>query len=232
MIGVTGGTMFAGSEITKLRAETVGKVEVYEDDDMCFLFRHGQEHNIPPHRIDHAENLRTLKWMNVDVVVGVGSVITLNPAVCKPGMLALPNDFFRLQGAPTMYNDDIRHARPGIDIPYLEVLKKVTDEVLFDSGVSVVENGCYVETRGPSFETSAELKFLQDYGDVAGMTLASEATIAAELNLPYVMLCNVVDKDNVASKFPYRKKNVPLIIEILRRFPSKKRVVDQKAEKA
>ena len=50
----------------------------------------------------------------------------------------------------------------------------------------------YAETRGPRFETRAEIRLLAEYADVVGMTAASEATLFQERGIAYAML-GVVD---------------------------------------
>ena len=56
----------------------------------------------------------------------------------------------------------------------------------------VRDTGVYVETRGPRFETPAEVRWLAPHGDVIGMTAASEATLFVERGMNYAML-GVVD---------------------------------------
>ena len=56
----------------------------------------------------------------------------------------------------------------------------------------VTDGGVYVETRGPRFETRAEIRWLAPLGDVVGMTAASEATLYQEIGLRYAML-GIVD---------------------------------------
>jgi 5'-methylthioadenosine phosphorylase len=56
---------------------------------------------------------------------------------------------------------------------------------------SVRMGGTYVQTIGPRLETRAEIKILKRFGDIVGMTLASEATLAMELNIPYASICSV-----------------------------------------
>ena len=58
-----------------------------------------------------------------------------------------------------------------------------------------VARGVYVETTGPRLETRAEIAFFKTVGDVVGMTMASEATLASEIGVPYASLCTV---DNFA----------------------------------
>jgi len=56
--------------------------------------------------------------------------------------------------------------------------------------------GTYVQTRGPRFETVAEIAALSQFADLVGMTLASEATLACELSIPFAAICTV---DNYAN---------------------------------
>jgi len=55
----------------------------------------------------------------------------------------------------------------------------------------VTARGVYVQATGSRLETRAEIAFFKRIGDVVGMTVASEATLAAELELPYAALCSV-----------------------------------------
>ncbi|HOJ43908.1 MAG TPA: hypothetical protein PK800_07280, partial [Syntrophorhabdaceae bacterium] len=57
--------------------------------------------------------------------------------------------------------------------------------------LTFVEHGIYIQTRGPRFETKAEINFLKLIGDIVGMTMASEATLCMECDLPYGSLCCV-----------------------------------------
>jgi 5'-methylthioadenosine phosphorylase len=52
-----------------------------------------------------------------------------------------------------------------------------------------------VQTSGPRIETKAEVRALSHIGDVVGMTIASEATLANELDIPFSAICMV---DNYA----------------------------------
>jgi 5'-methylthioadenosine phosphorylase len=54
----------------------------------------------------------------------------------------------------------------------------------------------YVQMRGPRFETKAEIRVVQDWGDVIGMTAAFEADLCTEAGLKYNSLALV---DNFAN---------------------------------
>jgi hypothetical protein len=58
-------------------------------------------------------------------------------------------------------------------------------------------DGVYAQTRGPRFETKAEIKALAQLGgSVVGMTCVHEATLCKEVNLPYAVVSIV---DNMAN---------------------------------
>ncbi len=63
-------------------------------------------------------------------------------------------------------------------------------------GVWCWQDGVYVNTRGPRFETKAEVRHFTTIGDVVGMTAAHEAGLAKELGLRYAAVCIV---DNVCN---------------------------------
>ena len=62
--------------------------------------------------------------------------------------------------------------------------------------------GTYTQTRGPRFETPAEVRMLATAGHLVGMTCAHEATLCKEMSLPYAVVCMV---DNVANGLSERE---------------------------
>ena len=64
------------------------------------------------------------------------------------------------------------------------------------SSFSPLPSGTYTQTRGPRFETPAEIRMLATAGHVVGMTCAHEATLCLEAGLPYAVICMV---DNMAN---------------------------------
>src|SRR5690606_18834942 len=54
----------------------------------------------------------------------------------------------------------------------------------------------YVQMRGPRFETKAEIRIIQAWGDVVGMTAAHEADLCGEIGLRYNSLAII---DNYAN---------------------------------
>ncbi len=183
-------------------------------DRVAFLRRHGADYRIPPHRINHRANLWALKETGVSVVVGTSSVGSLQVETA-PGSLVVPDDYVSLAEIPTFFDDEVRHITPTLD----DGLKKQLVAAARKRGAPVRDGGVYVQTRGPRLETRAEIRVLQRFGDVVGMTMAAEATLAQELGLPYASLCSV---DNYAHGVT---KESPTFEDVRRTQESNMRVV-------
>lgn len=173
-----------GPPSSELLLGRVGTAEV------VVLARHGPEHTIPPHRINHRANLWALKEVGVRRVVATSSVGSLNRNL-RPGSLVVPHDYLCLWDLPTFHDDRVVHVTPGLD----EEIRKALLSAARDKGIAARPRAVYAQTRGPRLETKAEIRLLRDYADVVGMTMASEATLASELALAYGSVCTV---DNYA----------------------------------
>ena len=89
--------------------------------------------------------------------------------------------------APNFYQNEIRHVTPGLDQDVRALILRAAREARID----VVDGGIYIQTNGPRLETKAEIAMLKSFGDVVGMTMANEATLAKELDLPYASICSI-----------------------------------------
>jgi 5'-methylthioadenosine phosphorylase len=96
-----------------------------------------------------------------------------------------------LTGPETYFDDELKGGAPGIAnnlIPQL--VEKLSPEFSIQTGK------VYVQTRGPRFETKAEIRIIRAWGDVVGMTAGQEADLATELGLNYNSIAMV---DNYAN---------------------------------
>jgi 5'-methylthioinosine phosphorylase len=161
--------------------------------DAELLLRHGEPGGsyVPPHRIDHAANLRSLLAAGCDRVLAVCSVGSLKKEVAV-GSLVCPDDFIALQLGITTFDDARGHMPPGFDREWRERVLAASRSV----GAPFEDGGVYWQTIGPRFETPAEIRLLAAHADLVGMTMASECVVAGELGLSYTAVCVV---DNLAN---------------------------------
>lgn len=162
----------------------------HREATVIFLPRHGRDHRIPPHKLNHRANLWALQELGATHVLGTSSTGSLKKTI-HPGTFVVPHDFIGFWSIPTYHDEKVMHATPTLDEPLRTILVAAAK----DAKATVRSEGVYVQATGPRLETRAEVAFFATLGDVVGMTMASEATLASELGLPYAALCTV---DNFA----------------------------------
>jgi 5'-methylthioadenosine phosphorylase len=191
---IGGSGLFASplfSQLARRLVETPYRpVEIGEDERLVFLQRHGRP-PLPPHRINHRANLLALKQCGVRFLVAVNSTGSLIRAL-KPGSLVVPDDYFNPWAIPTFFDDRPEFTTPGLSAEVRRALLAAGRRL----GIGLVDGGTYIQTTGPRFETRAEVRVLAGWGEIVGMTMAAEATLARELDLAYASLCLV---DNYAN---------------------------------
>jgi len=188
MLGIIGGTSLRFSDLPDLEKQTVmtpyGPAEVLHGN-VIVLMRH--QDGLPPHRINFRANVAALAIEGVDKVVAIGSVGSLKQDI-TPGSLLIPTDYISMGEIPSVHDHAIVHVRPEMTPSLTHALSSIIPEARL--------GGTYAQTRGPRIETIAEVKALSMFADVVGMTIASEATLARELGMPFTALCTV---DNYAN---------------------------------
>jgi purine nucleoside phosphorylase len=162
-----------------------GKVLLRKTSGYLFLQRHGAR-KVPPHNINHLANVWALKSSGVTKVVAINSVGSLQSGL-KPGTFAIPDDFFSPGRVPTFFEEEMKFTVPRMDERLAKELYRVSQSL----GLKVSLGGIYIQTMGPRLETRAEIKFFRRYGDMVGMTLASEATLCMEQHIPYASICSI-----------------------------------------
>ncbi len=187
MLGIIGGTAFLQARLPpleKIRVSTpFGPVQAHVGR-IVFISRH--QNDTPPHRIDHRAHLAAMKIIGVDRLIVIGSTGSMHDSL-PPGNIVIPDDLFSPWDIPTLHDNDIFHIPPSIDAGLREELARIVPEG---------RGGTYLQTRGPRFETRAEIACFARDTDMVGMTVASELTLANELGIPCAALCTV---DNYAN---------------------------------
>ena len=185
-----------GSPSDALRIGNAGDLRV------VFIPRHGRKHSIPANLVNHRANLWAMKEEKVSNVIATSSSGSLKKAI-RPGCLVVPDDFMCFWSIPTV-RDDVHHATPRLDPDIRNLLAKAASK----THTEVRKTGIYIQTLGPRLETKAEIAFFKDYGDILGMTLASEATVACELDMAYASLCSVDNYCNGILRRPLTYKQI------------------------
>jgi 5'-methylthioadenosine phosphorylase len=168
-----------------------GKVAYKARGDHALINRHGYGVPLPPHSINYRANIRALADLGFRDVVSLNSVGSLKAAL-PPGTFVSCSDYVGLQQGPaTFFDQELKGGAPGIANNLIPLLvSKLAPEFKIETGK------VYVQMRGPRFETKAEVRIVQSWGDVIGMTAAHEADLCTEAGLNYNSLALI---DNYAN---------------------------------
>lgn len=168
-----------------------GPVTYKTKGDFVLINRHGYMFPLPPHAINYRANIRALADLGFTDIVSLNSVGSLRREL-PPGTLVSCSDYVGLQQGPlTFFDRELKGGAPGIANNLVPLLaEKLAPEFTIQAGK------VYVQMRGPRFETKAEIRIVQQWGDVIGMTAAHEADLCAEIGLRYNSLAMV---DNYAN---------------------------------
>jgi 5'-methylthioadenosine phosphorylase len=214
--------LFKNSTVRLMKNE-FGQTSVIITDKIAWILRHGNDpdNHILPHLINYCANLQALKDLHVTEIVGINSTGSLKK-VLLPGMIVIPDDFITLTAPPTINQNRAVHITPSLD----EKVRQKLIKAALGSKIKVVKKGTYWQTQGPRLETKAEIKMMANFADIVGMTMASEAVIALELDMPYASVCSIDNFGNGLLKKPLSmkeiiagtRKNADLMIRLLRSY--------------
>jgi 5'-methylthioadenosine phosphorylase len=201
MIAFIGGTSLIDSDIFKNWSQKevktpYGTVSFKNDKNSLFLQRHGSP-PLPPHSINHRANIWALKDAGADQIIAINSVGSLKPGI-KPGSFLIPLDFLSFWHISTFFDNDMKFTVPCMDALSAA---KLLDRCRVHK-IPVNHGGIYIQTQGPRLETRAEITMLKRFGDVVGMTMASEVTLCLECGMPYASLCSIDNYCHGIAKIP------------------------------
>ncbi len=171
----------------------------FNGKSLIFLSRHGEDHSIPPHKVNYRANLWALKEAGVDAIVAVAAVGGITEAMV-PGQVSVPNQIIDYTwGREHTFFDGPEVEHVDFSWPYCADLRSRLLKAADAVGVNAVDGGTYGATQGPRLESAGEITRMERDGcDIVGMTGMPEAGLARELNLCYA--CCAVSANWAAGK--------------------------------
>jgi 5'-methylthioadenosine phosphorylase len=193
LLGLIAGTSFQEEQflddlVEKKVENEFGTAQVLFAEGFVYIARHGKGYrsHIPPHMINHKANLKAMKDLGVHDIISVNSTGSLKIEL-EPGTIIVPDDYISVAETPTIFDNEQGHIIPTLSKKMRQKLIEASEKL----GISVITEGTYWQTRGPRLETKAEIRMMSRYADIVGMTMASEAVIACEMDLEYASICSV-----------------------------------------
>lgn len=205
-IGIIGGTGIIEIEdfkfVKKLdfvtpygRASAPISIYDFNGRKIAFLPRHGERHEIPPHKINYQANIWALKEIGVERILASHAVGSLKEEL-KPGMLVFPDQFidFTKKREYTFYNGP-KVVHIATAEPFCPELRNLLVKNAKKLGYEFAEKATYICIEGPRFSTKAESFMFRNFADIIGMTLVPEVQLARELEICYASISMVTDYD-------------------------------------
>lgn len=178
-----------GKPASKLMAGTVSGKNV------VILARHGENHEIPPHKVPYRANMWALKEIGCTHIITTTACGSLQEKI-KPRDFIILDQFidFTKRRRATMYDDKVIHT-PMAD-PFCPILRKILSDTAEKLNIPHHKKGTVVTIEGPRFSSRAESHMFRILGaDVINMTTVPEVVMARELNIPYASVAMATDYD-------------------------------------
>ncbi len=159
--------------------------------------RHGDEHTLPPHRINYRANVWAMKEVGVRRLIGPCACGSLRPELA-PGTFVICDQFVdRTHARESTFYDGPQTTHVSRRGPVLRPDRARCSRLgARELEIPVVEGGTVVVIQGPRFATRAESRWYAESGfDVVNMTQYPECWLARELELCYANISLVTDYD-------------------------------------
>ena len=177
--------------------------------------RHGKNHALPPHKVNYRGLVWACRMAGVRRVVATAAVGAIRDDLA-PGRILVLDDLIDLtEGRPSTFFDHAPRLR-HVDMtrPYCPELQRRFQGVLAAAGEEVEEGIVYAATRGPRFETAAEIRALGLLGaHVVGMTQAPEVALAREAGLCYLGVAMVVNPAASRNRPPISEEAIEAVLK-------------------
>ncbi len=164
------------------------------DHDVYAIRRHGAEHTVPPHNVNHKAHIDAARELEATAIFASSAVGIIDGYA--PGQLILCSDALTyhllLDGKAITYTHSFPDGRPqhrDSSALFSPLLNTLMQDAAADVGVQLRSGAVLALTYGPRFETPADIRALKILGaNLAGMTAVYEAILANELGIPYAVL--------------------------------------------
>jgi 5'-methylthioadenosine phosphorylase len=195
MLGVIGGSGFyeLAKHVRRQKVPTpYGSVFLsiaeINGKEVAFIPRHGEDHSIPPHKVNYRANVWALQELGATAAFTTYASGILSKY--KPGDLILLKDFISFFTHETFFDsfEDGPH-HTDVSEPFNRKLMGYAKEAAAIHSISLKNGGVVATTIGPRFETPAEVRALKKLGaNLVCMTAGHEVPLFAEAEIPLVSI--------------------------------------------
>ncbi len=166
--------------------------------DVVHLARHGKRHQLSPTQVNYRANIHALKEAGVTHIIATTACGSLREEIGRGDLVIVDQfiDFTRHRNITFHDSFENGAVHTSMADPFDATLRKQIYESALELGLSAHSGGTVVTIEGPRFSTRAESRMFRIWGaDVINMSVAPEAMLAIEAEIPYAAIAMSTDYD-------------------------------------
>ncbi|MBI5393199.1 S-methyl-5'-thioadenosine phosphorylase [Candidatus Woesearchaeota archaeon] len=174
--------------------------------DVVLLARHGREHTIPPTYVNNKANIYALKEIGCTHILATTAVGSLRKNIGRGDLVIIDQfiDFTRRRDV-SFFNSYEPHKPMHMPMaePFSKQLRDMLNQTCEQLKLKHHKSGTVVTIEGSRFSTKAESKMFRAWGaDIINMSIAPEAILANEMQIPYAAIAMSTDYDCLFDDVP------------------------------
>ncbi len=181
----------------------IGKIN---NVDVVLLARHGKKHQYPPTAVNYRANIWALKEQGCTHILATTAVGSLRRDIERGDLIIIDQfiDFTRHRKITFHDSFEGGAVHTAMAEPFSKELRQALGQTADELGFKNHKSGTVITIEGPRFSTKAESKMFRSWGaDIINMSIAPEATLANEANIPYAAVAMSTDYDCLFDDMPH-----------------------------
>lgn len=175
------------------------KIGEIADINVVLLARHGRNHTIPPTQVNYRANIQALKDIGCTHILATTAVGSLREDIARGHLVILDQFIDFTKQRKTTFHESFKPHEPihtPMAEPFNAQLRNILIEECSRKHMTFHKTGTVVTIEGPRFSTRAESKMFRLMGaDIINMSIATEASLANEIGMPYAAIAMSTDYD-------------------------------------
>ncbi len=166
--------------------------------EVVMIARHGRKHEFSPSQVNYRANIRALKDQGVTHIMATTACGSLREEIGRGDFVILDQFIDLTRHRKTTFFDTFedgpRHT--SMAEPFDGRLRHALLETAAELNLNAHARGTVVTIEGPRFSSKAESHMYRQWGaDVINMSIAPEAILANEIDIPYAAVAMSTDYD-------------------------------------
>ncbi len=166
--------------------------------EVVMLARHGRQHQFSPSQVNYRANIHALKSQGATHILATTACGSLRESIGRGDFVVLDQfiDMTRLRKNTFFDSFENGPHHTSMAEPFDSDLRDALFEAATDLNLKVHKRGTVVTIEGPRFSSKAESNMFRIWGaDVINMSIAPEAILANEIEIPYAAVAMSTDYD-------------------------------------